>query len=915
MEAIPKYLRMQKKIILIILLFQICINAIGQNLIPNSSFENYGTLPCGWIMSQGGYNSAMQNWMMPTYGTPDIFSTLVPINCFAHCLSTNSQAHGSQLPRTGNVMSSILTYGTGCVSLPNYREYIEVMLTSPLITGNVYYAEMYVSHTDYSKVASNNIGMYFSDTFINFPSLCTTLNYIPQINENSIITNDTGWVLISGTFTATSPAQYLIVGNFYNDINTDTAYFPTHNIINSRYFVDDFSLIDLSPCIVASDDTTICEGSSATLLAQGNLFIGWAVDSLPNVIISTDSLLLASPSYSTTYLAYSNCDTISVVVNVIPSPIVNLGNDTILCQGQTLNLSVNIPGANYVWQDGLTSSNYQVLQQGIYWVEATTACGVVSDTIQVNFNVAPFVNLGNDTTLCTGQYITLDASAANIDVYQWQDNSSNATLTISQQGIYWVQASSICGIASDTIQVIYNQAPFVNLGNDTTLCQGQILNLDATIPNATYLWQDNANTTTYSITQQGTYWLTITLNNCSTGDTIVINYNNALPVVDLGNDTTLCEGQNITLNTFTPSATYLWQDNSTLPNIIAMQEGIYFVQVTNSCGVSIDSVHLYFNPLPLLSISNIVSPSCFGFNNGSATVAAQGTGALSYFWNTGLANGATINQATSGNYTVTVYDAIGCSSAMNVNINEPDSISANIQTSNAICAIDNGSAQISSTGGTGVLTYLWSNNASSNIISDLPEGTYAVSVTDSLGCVKVLSATIIQTGLFTINAGIDQQINYGDAVELIAVGPENANYSWWPLDYLTCSECSSTVANPIATTEFILTVIKDGCKVIDTVTVIVDQKCNDLFVPTAFSPNNDLVNNIFVVRGNCISEINFKIFDRWGQVIFESNDQNIGWDGTFKGKALNEGIYVYTFNAVVKGESIFQKGNFTLMRN
>jgi gliding motility-associated-like protein len=212
-------------------------------------------------------------------------------------------------------MCGFCIYGTG--GSPIYREYLEVMLTSPLIIGKTYSAEMYVSHGDYTQYASNNIGMYFSDTLVNTPNIMTPLNFIPQINENTIITNDTGWVKISGTFIATSPAQYLILGNFHNNFNTSTIFYSTRPKLNAYYYVDDVSVIEIIPCILESDDTKICEGSSATLIAHSNSLIGWAVDTLPDVIISSDSIIVVTPYHTTSYLAISNCDTISVMVDVI----------------------------------------------------------------------------------------------------------------------------------------------------------------------------------------------------------------------------------------------------------------------------------------------------------------------------------------------------------------------------------------------------------------------------------------------------------------------------------------------------------------------------------------------------------------------------------------------------------------------
>ena len=143
------------------------------------------------------------------------------------------------------------------------------------------------------------------------------------------------------------------------------------------------------------------------------------------------------------------------------------------------------------------------------------------------------LNLGNNTTLCQGESLTLDATNSNA-TYLWQDNSTNPTFTVTQQGSYWVEVTNNCGTTTDTINVSYNPLPTVSLSNDT-LCQGETLTLDATTSNATYLWHDNSNSPTYNVSQQGTYWVQITVNNCSTTDTILIDQEECEVIFELPN--------------------------------------------------------------------------------------------------------------------------------------------------------------------------------------------------------------------------------------------------------------------------------------------------------------------------------------------------------------------------------------------
>jgi gliding motility-associated-like protein len=201
--------------------------------------------------------------------------------------------------------------------------------------------------------------------------------------------------------------------------------------------------------------------------------------------------------------------------------ILDLGNDTTLCQEEVLILDATTSNATYLWQDNSTNSTFNVIQQGAYWVEVTVNSNSVTDTINVNFNPIPTVDLGNDTTLCQGEVLILDETTPNA-TYLWQDNSTNPTVNISQQGDYWVEVTVNNCSTTETINVNFNPIPTVDLGNDTNLCQEEVLILDVTTLNATYLWQDNSTNPTVNVSQQGAYWVEVTVNNCSTRNSILI---------------------------------------------------------------------------------------------------------------------------------------------------------------------------------------------------------------------------------------------------------------------------------------------------------------------------------------------------------------------------------------------------------
>ncbi|MBI4947337.1 MAG: gliding motility-associated C-terminal domain-containing protein, partial [Bacteroidetes bacterium] len=145
-------------------------------------------------------------------------------------------------------------------------------------------------------------------------------------------------------------------------------------------------------------------------------------------------------------------------------------------------------------------------------------------------------------------------------------------------------------------------------------------------------------------------------------------------------------------------------------------------------------------------------------------------------------------------------------------------------------------------------------------------------------------------------------------------------YSWLPATGLSCTTCS----NPTATAAPLLgagglycVTVTDAnwCSNSACVKVTVEMPCGDVFVPSAFSPNNDGINEIECVLGNCIATLHFSIYDRWGNKVFETTDPQTCWDGMYKGKAINSSAFVYYMEATLtSGEKISKKGNISLIR-
>jgi len=321
--------------------------------------------------------------------------------------------------------------------------------------------------------------------------------------------------------------------------------------------------------------------------------------------------------------------------------------------------------------------------------------------------------------------------------------------------------------------------------------------------------------------------------------------------------------------------------------------------------------------------------SCNGEVDGSAMATLSGgVDGYTYSWNNGMTN-PEITNLPSGTYTITGRDANGCEVRDNINIVEPGAIGLTIdQVTDVICNGDEtGSISISPIGGSGSFTYsLDGTNFSSETLFDaLPAGDYTITIRDANDCTNTNMATIVEPPPLVVDAGMDQEINFAFETTISTTyGPPSriVSYAWSPDNETSCTDCASIRVGPFRTTDYVVRIEDQTmCVAFDTVRIVVND-IRPIFVPNVFSPNSDGTNDRLGVYSN-IAAVNvdlFQIYDRWGGLIFESenlplNDPTMGWDGTFKGKSLNAGVYIYQAKIrFLDNEVRDYSGDVTLLR-
>ena len=410
--------------------------------------------------------------------------------------------------------------------------------------------------------------------------------------------------------------------------------------------------------------------------------------------------------------------------------------------------------------------------------------------------------------------------------------------------------------------------------------------------------------------------------------------------VDAGNDTTLCIGNLLlTAHTLDDTVFFHWSDNPNFTNLLNSNLGdstalisittptMFYVKLYNNSGCeAIDSVYVDFRIY--FSAPTVQMPKCNGDTNGQITIhPLGGASPYQYYWSNNMTT-QTIAGLAAGTYTVTVYDADSCFSEATVILGEPAVLTSNMTSINAPCHdACIGEANTNTSGGTLQYSYNWSNGQTSNPATNLCDGFYYVTITDANQCLTYDTVEIVDLSLtITIQTTMDGKlididtIYQGQSIQLETtyLGP-GYSYTWTPPQGLSNPYIYNPVASPSTTTTYyVLVQDQYGCQYLDSVTIIViDVYCDKpyIYLPNAFTPDGDFVNDILFLRSNMIYDFTLRIFDRWGELVFETSDINKGWDGTFRGKDCNPGVFVYQLDVICHNQQIFKdKGNITLIR-
>lgn len=477
-----------------------------------------------------------------------------------------------------------------------------------------------------------------------------------------------------------------------------------------------------------------------------------------------------------------------------PETCTNFNNGTM-----SVTASQGVQPYTYNWSNGATTSFVSNVAPGTYFVTVTDNLGCTK-TGSVSINPAPSFQINVTGTNATTCGVNNGTATANIVTgvgpftYQWSNSGNTANITGLGAGTYSVTVTNSAGCqAFGSYTVIVPPNVFVNVNATNQVCMGS--NTGTATAFATggtapfsYQWSNGGNTQTINNLVAGTYIVTVSdTNGCSDIGQATIG-NSPQVIVNIVGNNVVCGFGNTGVATAnvtggTPPFTYTWSNDATTATTSGLTTGVHFVVVTDANGCT-GTAQIAVTVVDDFTLNVMKSDLlCFGDNTGSATAIVNGGGApYTYQWSNG-ANTQTVNNLTPGTYTVTVTEVHGCQLSQTVTITQPQLLTVAIFGTNMICLNSlTGTATANPQGGTPPYSYVWSNGAVTQTISNLSGGTYTVTVTDSHSCQASGSITINETPALNIQVTATEVVcgaeNTGSASVNVSGGIPPYTYAW-----------------------------------------------------------------------------------------------------------------------------------------
>ncbi len=491
---------------------------------------------------------------------------------------------------------------------------------------------------------------------------------------------------------------------------------------------------------------------------------------------------------------------------------------------------------------------------------------------------------------------------------------SSITVRFPNFGRHVIYARNLltCAPVEDSIVVMAaSTTPALNLGSDIQLCPGNSKTLHAGHRFLLYEWNDGTTDSLLTVNQPGKYWVKVT-DSCDNifSDTIVVSLAPPVPL-SIGNDRTICAKDTVHLSATPGFISYQWnpayQISATTGQSVVVNPLVdtsYTIKAEKSPGCfGYDTMRINVTAIPPVYLGADTS-----FCKGDSLVLNAGNAFTTYAWSSGAIT-QRITVKTAGTYTLTAFTSAGCKAYDTINVlNVYELPTVKLDKDSVLCSGVNKVLDA----GTGFAKYSWNTGELTPGITVNTLGNYWVTVTDAHGC-KGADTTRLQMVQQIPSLFLPADIHIC-TYETAVIKPLTTyiNYLW------SDGSSTSSISSNKAGLYWLQVTDKYGCKGKDSINVMLKNDCiTGIYVPNAFSPNGDTKNDVFKpLVYKPVKQYLFKIYNRWGILVFQSSNPSQGWDGKVGGQAQDGNTFTWILLYQLEGQSFQQqiKGTVTLVK-
>lgn len=635
--------------------------------------------------------------------------------------------------------------------------------------------------------------------------------------------------------------------------------------------------VELAGATISAVDDSICAGTSTTLSIPGDASstVQWYYNNAPLAGQTSNSISANQAGDYKVYVsntALGCADTTQqTVITINPLPTVGAGADQSICAGTSVTLS-GLGAQAYTWNNGVTNNtSFTPSGTQTYTVTGTDANGCQNtDQVLVTINALPSVNAGTDQSICSGASTTLSGGGATS--YTWNNGvTNNTSFTPASTQTYTLTGTDGNGCQNtDQVIVTVKPLPTVSAGADQNVCAGSSVTLSGSGA-VSFTWNNSvSNGVSFIPAGNQTYTVTGTgVNGCQNTDQVALTVV-ALPAVNGGTDQVVCIGSSVTL-TGSGAQTYAWTNAANGTPFIPLTSGTYTVTGTDNNGcTNTDVVQVTVNALPIVN-AGTDQTVCAG-----ETVVLTASGAQTYTWSNGIANGSGFIPAATASINVIGTDANGCANS--------DQLTISV---NPVPTVNGGADQVVCLGetvvltATGTATIQWNNGINNGVaFNPLTSQSYTVTGTDANGCEDTDLVNVTVNTLPVVNLGADTITcaNYGPIA--LNAGAGFASYQW-------NNNATTATTNAQVTGTYSVTVTdQNGCEGTDAISVTFDPclGLSEQSISLVLFPNP--TTGLLTIESSSAAPMQVEVMNTAGQTILTSTKTSIDLSSVATGTYL-----------------------------